>query len=232
MQQFFIDDIDNPSLSDDQHHQIKNVLRMKQNDTVRLVDAKGNGVLARFNTNALDSFDILEPLTFYKKKYRIRIVASLIRSERLEWMIQKACECGVDEIILYRSDRGVVRDFGKREARKLERLQLIAKEASEQSYRQFPVSVSGIIESKDLKSTLSDFNLYGDTSDHPHLLSVLNKSQGSITVFIGPEGGFSDKERALFDSLNIQAVSFGPYIYRAETAPLAVATLISTLEIG
>ncbi len=229
MQQFFIEDLNNPVLSKDQLHQITKVLRMRVNDLMRLVDINGEGAV--FSIQNTEPFELKykEPILFHAKSYKLKLIASLIRSERLEWMIQKACESGVDEIVLYASDHGVVRDFGKREDRKIERLNTIALEASEQSYRQYPVRVRGIIQKSDLADEKGSINLYGDLGEHEHIVDSVTKGH-DISVVIGPEGGFSSNERDLLTSLNYKSVSLGRNVYRAETASIAVCNFVSLLD--
>lgn len=224
MQQFYIKDIHNIELSKDQVHQVRHVLRMKIGDKLRLVDALGLGVIAKIQDTEFHDFEILESITFPKKKRHLKIIASLIRNERLEWMIQKAAETGVDELVLYTADHGVVRGYGNKENRKLERFNMIALEASEQSHRQYPLEVLKIINKNELENELKTLNIYGDTASHPHYIDLI-KEADDICVIIGPEGGFSEKERELFLALGFKAASLGDTIYRAETAPLAVAIL-------
>lgn len=231
MQQFFIEDVQNPSLNEGQLHQVKNVLRMRVGDQVRLVDKNGQGIIAEFSDNSMNCFKLIDTIHFHKKSYQLKIVASLIRNERLEWMIQKACECGVDEIVLYSADHGVVKDFGKRSERKMERLNLIALEASEQSYRQYPVKVTGIINKKDLNNEKVKTNLYADVNNHPHILDRVNLND-SLCIIVGPEGGFSEQERKYFAELEFEPVTLGHNIFRAETAPIAIANILSILDKG
>ncbi|WP_159648546.1 RsmE family RNA methyltransferase [Erysipelothrix aquatica] len=231
MQQFFVETLSAPYLSQDQWNQCKKVLRMRKGDQIRIVDNNGRGILAEFNNDDLTEIVEVESLEWKPKKRTLRLIASLIRSERLEWMIQKACECGVDEIVLYSADHGVVRDFGKRADRKLERLNLIAKEASEQSYRQHAIKVVNLIGKPEIKEYLSDLNVFADIGDQPHLLTVLTDEVSSVTAIVGPEGGFSLKERDYFKDIGFKEVSLGHNVLRAETASLYIANMLSAAEV-
>ena len=167
MQQFFIEAIASPQLSKEQLRQCKTVLRMKQNDTVRLVDRQGCGVLAKFSDETLETFEILEPLHFPKKKIKTKLIMSLIRAEALELTIQKAVELSVDEIIFYQAQHGVVRDYGKKTERKLARFKEIAKEAAEQSHAQYVPKIGPIITLNQLSSYDADIKLIADVNqDH------------------------------------------------------------------
>lgn len=227
MHQFYIEDIENIQLSKEQKHQIKNVLRMKQKTQIRLVDQKGQGRVVALVDEMLNEFEIIEPIQFPKKEASLKIIASLIRNERLEWMIQKAAETGVDELVLYQADHGVVKSYGSKETRKLERFQTIALEASEQAMRQVPLKVTKIITKDEIEAELYKPSFYADTVFATHLYDALKPKQ-DLCVLTGPEGGFSQDERDLFASLGIKPVSLGDNILRAETAPLSIAITFTT----
>lgn len=227
MQQFFIEDLKQPLLSTEQHNQCQKVLRMRQGDQIRLVDTQGQGGLFAFADDSLNELEFIEPLVFNEPPIQLTLIASLIRAERLEWMIQKACECGVSKIVLYSAQNGVVKDFGKRADRKMERLNSIAKEACEQSYRQYAVKVEGIINQKDLKDYKSDHNVFTDVHTAPHILSTINDIS-SLTAIVGPEGGYTDNERTHFIEEGFSMVSLGTSVLRAETASMATCILVNS----
>src|SRR5690554_610311 len=229
MQQFFIEDIKNPILNKNQLHQVKHVLRMRSGDKVRLVDDLGQGIIAAFSDDTLMSFEKIEDINFPRKSNKVKIIMSLIRNERLEWLIQKCAEVGVDEIVLYKADHGVVRDYKQKEARKLERFNQIALEASEQSYRQFPLRVLKVIDKKELEHEKLDLNFYADLNIKEHITDVIEKNK-TMTAVIGPEGGFSNSEREKFKSLGFKPVSLGNQVLRAETAPIVLGAFVSLLD--
>lgn len=231
MQQFFVEKLEAPFLDSKQFQQCQKVLRMRKGDQIRIVDLEGKGILAEFVDDGASLLKEIEPLTWAPKQHKLRLIASLIRTERLEWMIQKACECGVDEIVLLQAERCVVRDFGKREDRKMERLNLIAKEACEQSYRQYPVSVKGITTIQDLEQFKSEQNIYADLGNHEHIVNAIDMDCKSLSVIVGPEGGFSDKERSFFNQNEWQCVSLGNQVFRAETASMFVCNMVSVCEV-
>lgn len=231
MQQFFVEKLQSPWLSNDQRRQCLKVLRMRKGDSVRLVDGEGQGVLAKFIDDELLEMEVIEPIVWVHKKRSLTLIASMIRTERMEWMIQKACECGVDTIILYSSDNGVVRDFGKRNDRKLERLNLIAKEACEQSYRQHQVEVIGPVERHEIQGYTKDLNVYADIGETIHFVDAIKANTQSVCAVVGPEGGFSKKERSEFEKMGFEEVSLGDNVLRAETASLYICNMMSVCEV-
>lgn len=230
MHQFFIDSLQQIRLSPQQLHQCKHVLRMRQGDTVRMVDTSQHGAIVRFLSDDLDAYDVVQPLEWKPNPIRLRLIASLIRGERLEWMIQKACECGVDDIVLYRADRGVVRDYDQRTQRKLQRFNAIALEACEQAQRNKPVSISAIISKHELAPYLSQANYFADVRSDRHLINHLSSKQNSLSVLIGPEGGFTDDERQTFITLGIVPVSLGDCVLRAETASIYACNAVAVFK--
>ena len=230
MQQFFIESIEDARLSSDQRNQCLKVLRMRKGDQVRLVDAQSKAGIYAFADDELNTLEFIEDIIFDLPKVKITLIASLIRNERLEWMIQKACEVGVDRIVLYSAQNGVVKDFGKRSDRKIERLNMIAKEASEQSFRHKAVEVGPVITMNEIPQYTSELNLYADVKPLEHIHSVM-KDEDSISIIIGPEGGYSDKERDFFESESFKPVSIGKHVLRAETASMVACVLIHAKEV-
>lgn len=230
MQQFFIESLKELKLSKEQEWQCTKVLRMRVGDEMRLVDGSGSGILAQLtNMNPIELKEV-GVLEFESRKTHITLIASLIRPERLEWMIQKACEVGADRIILMQADHGVVRDFGDRIQRKLERWNLIAKEASEQAYLSAPVTIEGVITKEELESYRSDLNVFADLGPGDHIMSAVLPHHESITIVIGPEGGFSDSEVQYFNSKEFTQVSLGSSVLRAETASIIACALVRASE--
>ena len=109
----------------------------------------------------------------------------------------------------------------------MDRLNIIAKEASEQSGR---AQLPKIHEPKKLSELLENFNGNGiafDSSGKNFQFSIPNfQSISNISIFIGPEGGWTEHELKLFKSKNIPIVSLGNMTLRAETAAIAVASIL------
>ena len=107
----------------------------------------------------------------------------------------------------------------------------IIKEASEQSYRQCIPELMPLVKLKDLPQYLSDINLvaYEESSkqgEHSAFYNALNSDYKSITIIVGPEGGFDQKEIDIMKSMGIKECSFGKRILRSETAPLYMLSVI------
>ena len=138
-----------------------------------------------------------------------------VKRAQTDWLVEKATELGAARLIPVMTQRTVA------ERVKLERLESIAIEAAEQCGR---TRVPEIVEPVQLRRFLEDIDparhlYFADEGGGDPLAS--NVREGPAAILIGPEGGFTDEERALVRGSGASAVSLGPRILRAETAALA-----------
>ncbi len=138
------------------------------------------------------------------------------KGDRPEWAVQKLTELAVDRIVVLRTDRSVVRWEGDKVGHHLERLRRIAREAAMQSRRVWLPEVVGV-------HTLAD---------HPGALLAdpggRAPGRDDHVVLCGPEGGWSDEERAAAPHL----IRLGPGVLRAETAAVTAGALLVALRQG
>jgi 16S rRNA (uracil1498-N3)-methyltransferase len=156
------------------------------------------------------------------------IYQGIPKGGKLETVAQKCVELGVFEIVPMPTERTV----GGLSPSKLARLDSVCEAAAKQSMRGIIPRIRPVA---DLKDAIADsarldaaFVAYEDEKGlgiRSHLRS-LNPEIGSIGVFIGPEGGFSQNEICLLEQAGIKSVSLGPRILRAETAPLAALSCV------
>ncbi|KAF0850306.1 Ribosomal RNA small subunit methyltransferase E [Spiroplasma poulsonii] len=143
--------------------------------------------------------------------------------------MQKATELGVNEIIPFQFKRCVVQLKGENNIKKIERWTKICKEASEQSYRnQIPLISNVESDLKVLQKYQSDVNLvcYEKVGQNSQLKDFLHQDFTTVTIVIGPEGGFTTEEITVLTANGYNLVSLGQRILRAETAPLAILAMI------
>lgn len=226
MQRYFIkeEQIKNNTVTitgNDSHH-IRNVMRMKPKDTVIVCN---NGVCyyasIKGETNGEVYCDIVEQLPINQKEFQVTIAQGLIRRERFEYMLQKATELGVDEIIPMNSSFSIIKIKHEKSSKKIERWNTITKEASEQSHRSKITKVHEICELHNLPFNEFDLILvaYEKENKSNHLKEVLKTKYKNILVVIGPEGGLSPKEVEFLENQpNTELVGLGRRILRSETA--------------
>jgi 16S rRNA (uracil1498-N3)-methyltransferase len=152
------------------------------------------------------------------------LVVALVKRARLEIIVEKAAELGARRI------RPVVTERTNADHTRVDRLQAIAVEASEQTGRLDPPTV---LEPVRLEPMLADWDperrlLFCDEAGdaRPAAEALGDQPAGPWAVLIGPEGGFSPKERELLRSLNFAIpATLGPRILRADTAAISALTL-------
>ena len=234
MQRYFAKLIDKEHVKlepEDEHH-LLHVMRMRQGDEIEVV---ADGVLYLCNigsTNPLTIYAVHEIETDVELNVDVTLLFALTKGDRTDLVLQKATELGVKRIALIQSERTVVRYEEKDIAKKCARYQKIMKEASEQSHRLIVPEMMGIFNLKKLpKEVFSDLNYVGyekDASDVSGMFANFDKKK-SITILIGPEGGFSEEEINNLVKQGFIRTSLGKRILRAETAAMYALSVIGYL---
>ena len=204
-------------------NQIKNVLRLKAGDKLILCEGNSNEAVAEI-ANLKKEFAELKILESYKNKNEpaspaggpekhVVLYCSVLKKENFEWAVQKAVEVGVKEITPIITARTVKLGLNR------ERLEKIIKEAAEQSGRGILPKLNEAIDFDEaLKSAKeNELSLFFQAGYPPlgHSMSKFEK----IGVFVGPEGGWDEKEIKKAQSSNgFTIVGLGKTILRAETA--------------
>jgi 16S rRNA (uracil1498-N3)-methyltransferase len=175
-------------------------------------------------------FRTIEKLPAAPPSARLELYAALVKFDRFEWIVEKATELGVTEVVpveATRSERGLEKAAAKR----LERWRRIALEASQQSRRAHLPEIS---EPVSLAQALARGGGYRFALDETpgaapllEALPAVRTAQDTVAVITGPEGGWTEEERASFTAAGWNPVSMGPLILRAETAVIAALAVIS-----
>lgn len=201
-------------------HQMKKVLRLVAGDKVILLDGKGLLLFGEVKVISKDFVTILKEKIEHQdvSGLKINLYSALIKKDKYEWVLQKGTEIGVTRFIPIITKRTEKINLNKERALK------IVKEAVEQSGR---VDLPIIENPKDLKDVCSTcetgclvFNPTGSVLDVNHY-----KELDEINIFIGPEGGFDESEIEMFKDNNMEIVSLGDKILRAETAAIIAPSI-------
>jgi len=174
-------------------------------------------------------FRIVEELPVAEPAIRIALLMSLIKFERFEWMIEKATELGVETIVPVHADRSE-KGLELAARKRVERWRKIARAAGQQSRRvRLPQILPPLpLREAALRTEPSRFYLE-ETPGSPQLLKALldlPRRPATVAVLIGPEGGWTERERAVLLAAAWSPVSLGPQILRAETAAIAAVALV------
>ena len=163
---------------------------------------------------------------------KVILIASLLKGEKMDFVLQKATELGVDEIVLLETSRTIVK-FKKDDRQvKLERFNKILKEAAEQSKRNQIPHLYRIINFDGLHDVEANIKLIayeqeaGSSNSFNKCVESIKPGQ-NIAILIGPEGGFSEHEVLIATKLGYKKVSLGRRILRAETASLYALSVIA-----
>ncbi|MBZ5603985.1 MAG: 16S rRNA (uracil(1498)-N(3))-methyltransferase [Acidobacteriia bacterium] len=220
---FFVDEVRNghAQIEGDDARHLTRVLRVEVGQRYEISDNR-NVYLAEIETARKESvvFRTLERLELPAPGPRLILCAALIKFDHFEWMIEKATELGVSEIVPVETTRG---EHGlERAARKrIERWRRIALEASQQSRRAFLPEIAEPVRLGDaLETEAAHRVVFDEEASEPVSVPA---GFDSLALLIGPEGGWTDEERAQFTGWT--RASLGPLILRAETAALAALAI-------
>ena len=230
---FFVDEVRNghAEIADEDARHLTRVLRVEPGQRYEISDNQ-RVYLAEIESARKDRviFRTLQSVETQPLPVHLILCAALIKFDHFEWMIEKATELGVAEIVpveTIRSERGLERAAPKR----LERWRRILLEASQQSRRAQLPKIDEPIPFREvlLRGDVHRFALDEDTAAPPMLGALPDRRihGESVALLAGPEGGWVDEERAAFSEAGWSPVSLGPLILRAETAALAGLALVS-----
>jgi 16S rRNA (uracil1498-N3)-methyltransferase len=215
----------------EQSRHISTVLRMKDGKIIRLVDCQSSVFYGSIQINKnIVRVKVTQPI-FEKREsdVKITLAMALIKGERWDWVLEKATECGVSKIVPFTSSRCVVKEKPEASTRKLERYRKILMEAAEQSYRH---NIPEIIETIPLKQLIehkSSENFLAYEKEDDCFLASMKRDFSSVTIVIGPEGGFTSEEADYLTIHGFKSVSLGRRILRAETAAIAACIILDTI---
>ena len=204
---------------------------MRQGESFCAVDSEGtvyNAVIASIDKKELVVELVSTQEESHEMKAKITLYQSVSKGERMDLTIQKSVELGVTKIVPVLSDRCVVKLDGR--SGKSDRWQKIALEAARQSGRDIVPEVTEPVKFEDAVKNCSEEikSIPWEEARDETLKDILEKhSEGSIAVFIGPEGGFDSSEAELAMVNGIKPVTLGPRILRTETAGPAVLAMIN-----
>ena len=215
----------------DEARHLTRVLRVEAGQRYEISDNR-SVYLAEIETARKENvvFRTLEKLPAPPPTARFELYAALIKFDRFEWIVEKATELGVTEIVpieATRSERGLEKAATKR----LERWRRIALEASQQSRR---THLPEIAEPVPLAQAMARTGTYRYALDENpgaiplfQVLPAVRTAEDTVAILTGPEGGWTEEEHDSFAAAGWIPVSLGPLILRAETAVIAALAVVT-----
>jgi 16S rRNA (uracil1498-N3)-methyltransferase len=209
---------------------VARVLRARAGESLTLFDGRGGEYHARIV--AIERRGVRVLIDAHRDIEResplvVSLLQGLARGERMDFIVQKATELGVSAIVAFCGERSVVRLDASALARRCQHWRAVAISACEQCGRNRVPSIHAVA---DLAGACAQSDVAGLrlllAPDADRTLTSTVQHASSISLLVGPEGGFGDQELALARLQGFQPCRLGPRVLRAETAPLAaLATL-------
>ncbi len=207
------------------------VLRMKEGDIIFVIDGKGREYECRIQDahpkhTALEILSCKEEPKHWKERI-VLAVAPTKNIDRIEWMLEKVVEIGLDEIVLLKCDHSERKNVNE------ERLLKIIVSAMKQSLKATLPVFKGFIPFKqymDSVDTHGKYMGYCDSSFERRDFATLYPGTQDLTILIGPEGDFSPEEVALSLEKGFIPVTFGESRLRTESAALFAVTATHVID--
>jgi 16S rRNA (uracil1498-N3)-methyltransferase len=200
---------------------------MKIGDPLELLDGKGAVYLAEIEKieKMKIACRILESRkSIVESRIKITLAQTLPKARKMDFIIEKCTELGVNKIIPMLTERTIVKSA------KIDRWRKIAKEAAEQSGRADIPEIASLIPFEEILKMKSQFDLAIIPWELEKEISLKNilttHGPNNLLVLIGPEGGFSQKEIDLARKAGFISISLGKRILRTETAGMAVLSML------
>ncbi len=221
---FFISDIQSPQLSGDDAHHANRVLRMRVGEELLVSDGKGQW--ARCEVTKVEkqkiSLKLIEQGFEFEPQFEVSVVQALPKSDRAKEAVELLTASGATEIYPWRAERSIGRDS--------EKWDNVAIEASKQSRRFIVPQVHPQISTNQVILTFSNYDqvLICHESAVEKISDVVKPASKTLIV-IGPEGGISDNELALFSEAGGKLIKLGRPVLRSAHAGLAAVSAVSAL---
>ena len=219
-------------IRDPERHHLLNVLRLKSGDDVQIFDGEGNSYIACLrDTESSPAIASIRDHQFHPPiSPYITLFQAIPKSDKMDLIVQKATEIGVDEIVPMICERSIPRLGGDAQKKRRDRWERIAIEASKQCGRpRFPKSIEArsMDECLEQAKTCELSLLLWENEVERKIKDVLRNFQEvkSIGLFIGPEGGISDAEVKNAIDSGCLPTTFGGNTLRTETAAIVAVTL-------
>lgn len=224
-------------IGEDVNH-IKNVLRLQKGEAIQVCDIDTTKsyvtkIMELNNDNVL--VEVLKECSkSTETNISVHIFQGLPKQEKMEVIIQKATEIGVNDITPVKMERCVVKLDDKTALKKQERWQKIAEVAAKQSKRDKIPKVHSLVSLKNIYEKLEKYDIVivayeeeSKTTIKQVLKEVHEKQIQKIAILIGPEGGIAKEEIEFLEAMpNTKVVTLGKRILRTETAPIVLSSVI------
>ncbi len=226
---FFVDEIRDgvATVTGDHAAHLTRVLRVEKGQRFELSDNRAVWLAeVREARKAMVEFQIIEAVPPGGPLPAVHLYAALFKFDRFEWMMEKVTELGVERVVPVetgRSDHGLFAAAQKR----VERWRKIAREASQQSRRDRLPEVHAAIRLRQVSVSGTRLLLDEDPGAPALEVPVSWTPETPLSLFLGPEGGWTADERVTLKASGWVPASLGPTVLRAETAGMAAVAVLA-----
>jgi len=228
-------------LSEENKHHVTRVLRLRKDDSITIFNGSGGEFLARIEL--LTHAQVVVLVEDFKDQQCespliIELAQALCANEKMDWVIQKAVELGVNRIQPIATERCVIQLSHERASKRLEHWKKIIIAACEQSGRNYLPHISSVIslpawlsqkKSDDNQNQQETRLMLSPIADQNLKNIAKPPNNHRITLIIGPEGGFSQAEKLSILHGGYTEIRLGSRVLRTETAGLAIIAALQTL---
>lgn len=212
---------------------ISRVLRSRENDKLEVCDMDNNEYICEIREINKDNIllDIIEKVNIKRESnLKVKLYQGMPKGTKMELILQKLTEIGVDEIVLVQAKRSVTKIDNKKEDKKIERWERIIYEAAKQSKRGKIPKLTGVLTFKEALADMQNNDLNICPYENERTISIKeaikDSSANTIGIFVGPEGGFEEEEVEKIQEIDGKVVSLGPRILRTETASVVASSIV------
>ena len=212
---------------------ISRVLRSRENDKLEVCDMDNNEYICEIREINKDNIllDIIEKVNIKRESnLKVKLYQGMPKGTKMELILQKLTEIGVDEIVLVQAKRSVTKIDNKKEDKKIERWERIIYEAAKQSKRGKIPKLTGVLTFKEALADMQNNDLNICPYENERTISIKeaikDSSANTIGIFVGPEGGFEEEEIEKIQEIDGKVVSLGPRILRTETASVVASSIV------
>lgn len=231
MRRFFVEDIreDSPyaEIKGGELRHLNTVLRLRSGDAVVLFNGHGlefEGNIESLGKNSAGVRVARRLGCLAESPVDITLLQGYVKGDKPEFVVQKATELGVKDIVFYSASRTVAKFMD--EEKKISRLRKVSIEALKQSGRGFLPGISFMPFENAVKGWKDRLRLVLYEGEERRHIKDLIKGRKAVVVMVGPEGGFSEDEVKEAGKEGFIPAGLGPRILRAETAAVAVLSII------
>ena len=218
---------------------IKKVLRKKVEDEITICDKESSQdylcKIAKIDDEKIEC-EILEKIEgIVEPRIKVTIFQGLPKADKMELIIQKSVELGVNEITPVEMNRSIVKFDNKDKEKELQRWRKISEVASKQCGRNIIPDINEIINVKNICNLCPNYDIVlvayenektNRLKDEIKKLKNNTKKDLKIGVVIGPEGGIEEKEIEILKQSNAKIITLGKRILRTETVALNILSIL------